>query len=92
LKKIKKSQKIKLLYGSLQKASILMLKIFINTEFDLKKQNLKIWGDSVKKLKDKSKKTLKKPKDIINSEPPNLWNNYILINDNGDDKNFEHQD
>jgi hypothetical protein len=37
-----------------------MLKIFITTEFDLKKKKLKIWGDSVKKLKEISRKTLKK--------------------------------
>jgi hypothetical protein len=60
LKKIKKSQKIKLLYGSLQKASILMLKILINIEFESKKIILIIWGDSVNKLKEKSGKTLKK--------------------------------
>jgi hypothetical protein len=46
----KKSQKIKLLYGSLQ-ASI---------PSSIKKKLLKIWGDSVKKLKEKRRKTLKK--------------------------------
>jgi hypothetical protein len=60
LKKIKKLQKIKVLYGILQKASILMLQILINIEFESKKIILIIWGDSVQKLKEKSGKTLKK--------------------------------
>jgi hypothetical protein len=57
---LEKYKKIKRLYGSLQKPSILMHKIFINIEFDWKKIILKIWGDSVKTPKDKSEKTLKK--------------------------------
>jgi hypothetical protein len=53
LNKIKKTQKIKLLYGGLQKASILIHKIFINIKFDLKKNTYwKIWRDFVKKLKE----------------------------------------
>jgi hypothetical protein len=36
------------------------LKILINIEFESKKIILKIWGDSVNKLKEKSGKTLKK--------------------------------
>jgi hypothetical protein len=57
---LEKHKKIKLLYSSLQKASILMLKILITIEFESKKIILKIWGDSVNKLKEKSGKTLNK--------------------------------
>jgi hypothetical protein len=60
LNNIKKSQKIKRLYGSLQNTSILNHEFLNIIGFDLKKIILKIWGDSIKKLVDKSEKTLKK--------------------------------
>jgi hypothetical protein len=47
-------------YDSLQNTSILNHEFFINIEFDLKKIILKVWGDSVQNLKEKSQKTLKK--------------------------------
>jgi hypothetical protein len=55
---LKKLQKIKLLYGRiLQSCSTNFLSV---SSLNKKKNILKIWGDSVKKLKEKSEKTLKK--------------------------------